>query len=121
MVLYKVNYFAEKIRAKSFVSQFKDEADQARNLLPEGYHYQNMFGRDAQPEGIPHNSTSTAYKNGKFDATLEEVLHLINAAGHAYAYRSRLVVLYLHILFVNISADKINGHQICYMVSSGVL
>ena len=95
MVLYKVNYFAEKIRAKSFVSQFKDEADGARDLLPEGYHYQTMYGRDAQPDGIPHNSTSTAYKNGKFDATLEEVLHLINAAGHAYAYRSRLVVIFI--------------------------
>ena len=91
------------------MSLFKDEEEEGNaGALPLGYRYQNLYARETHPDGIPHDSTSTAYKNGKFDATLEEVLHLINAAGHAYAYRSRLVVLYLHILFVNISICSFN-------------
>ena len=82
----------------SCVSQFKDEADEAQvmgSLPHENYKFQNLYGRETHPDGIPHDSTSTAYKNGQFDATLEEVLHLINSNGHAYAYRSRLVVIVL--------------------------
>ena len=73
------------------MSPFKDEEEEDLGALPLGYGYQNLYARETHPDGIPHDSTSTAYANGQFDATLEEVLHLINQHGHAIVYRSRLV------------------------------
>ena len=75
------------------LTQFKDEDDEGNaGALPLGYRYQNLYEIETHPDGIPHDSTSTAYANGDFDATLEEVLHLINHHGHAKVYRSRLVL-----------------------------
>jgi len=53
-----------------------------------GFKYKAPSGRIGQDLGNDETNPSFVSngKTGRFDATLEEVLHLINNAGHSYAY-----------------------------------
>lgn len=45
--------------------------------LPDGWLLQDLYATETHPNGA---------ENGRFDASLEEVLHIITHAGYAYAY-----------------------------------
>ena len=67
------------IENKAFLVMWKKEKD--LNIRP-------PLGRIGQDLGNDETNPSfiSDGKTGRFDATLEEVLHLINNAGHSYAY-----------------------------------
>jgi hypothetical protein len=64
---------------KAFLVMWKQEADLNFDP-PTDRHGQDLGNDETQPTYV------SSGKTGEFDASLEEVLHLINSAGHAYAY-----------------------------------
>ncbi|MDB4063326.1 hypothetical protein N9848_05905 [Flavobacteriaceae bacterium] len=64
---------------KAFLVMWKKEKD--LNIRPPSVRIGQDLGNDETNPSFVSNG-----KTGRFDATLEEVLHLINNAGHSYAY-----------------------------------
>ena len=64
---------------KAFLVIWKKEKD--LNIRPPSVRIGQDLGNDETNPSFVSNG-----KTGRFDATLEEVLHLINNAGHSYAY-----------------------------------
>tara|TARA_B110000438_G_C15805094_1_gene646925 strand:- start:473 stop:1321 length:849 start_codon:yes stop_codon:yes gene_type:complete len=64
---------------KAFLVMWKKEKD--LNIRPPSGRIGQDLGNDETNPSFVSNG-----KTGRFDATLEEVLHLINNAGHSYAY-----------------------------------
>jgi len=64
---------------KAFLVMWSDEND--LNLNPP----ENRIGQDLGNDETNQTYVSSG-KTGRFDASLEEVLHIINNAGHSYAY-----------------------------------
>ena len=73
LVLNKMN------ENKAFLIMWKNEKD--LNII----YPSNRIGQDLGNDETNPSFVSKG-KKGRFDATLEEVLHLINSAGHSYAY-----------------------------------
>ena len=69
------------IENKAFLVMWKNEND--LDIEPPSDRLGQDLGNDET-----HPSFVTNGKSGSFDATLEEVLHIINNAGHSYAYPS---------------------------------
>jgi len=67
------------IENKAFLVMWKYEKD-LNISLPSGRIGQDLGNDETNPSFVSDGKT------GRFDATLEEVLHLINNAGHSYAY-----------------------------------
>lgn len=67
------------IENKAFLVMWKRENDLDIDL-PNGRKGQDLGNDETHPNFV------TDGKTGPFDATLEEVLHIINNAGHSYAY-----------------------------------
>ncbi|MFQ3341530.1 MAG: hypothetical protein ACI9TK_001194 [Flavobacteriaceae bacterium] len=67
------------IKNKAFLVMWKNEKDLNINF-PLGRIGQDLGNDETNPSFVVDGKT------GRFDATLEEVLHLINNAGHSYAY-----------------------------------
>ena len=64
---------------KAFLVMWKKEKD-LNTRIPSGRIGQDLGNDENNPSFVSNGNT------GRFDATLEEVLHLINNAGHSYAY-----------------------------------
>ena len=67
---------------KAFMFMWKNENDLNNIEYPNGREGQDLGNDETHPNFVSNG------KVGKFDATLEEVLHIINSAGHSYAYPS---------------------------------
>lgn len=63
---------------KAFLVMWKNESD--LNEFPSGREGQDLGNDETHPNFVANGKT------GVFDATLEEVLHIINNAGHSHAY-----------------------------------
>ena len=63
---------------KAFLVMWKNESD--LNEFPSGRLGQDLGNDETNPSYV------SSGKTGRFDASLEEVLHIINNAGHSYAY-----------------------------------
>lgn len=66
------------VENKAFLVMWKSESD--LNEFPSGRLGQDLGNDETNPSYV------SSGKTGRFDASLEEVLHLINNAGHSYAY-----------------------------------
>jgi hypothetical protein len=64
---------------QAFMVMWKTESD-LENTFPSGREGQDLGNDETHPSFVANGKT------GEFDATLEEVLHIINNAGHSYAY-----------------------------------
>ena len=64
---------------KAFVVMWKKESDLDIDP-PSGRIGQDLGNDETNPEFVANGCT------GRFDATLEEILHIINGAGHSFAY-----------------------------------
>jgi hypothetical protein len=64
---------------QAFMVMWKTEND-LENTFPSGREGQDLGNDETHPSFVANGKT------GEFDATLEEVLHIINNAGHSYAY-----------------------------------
>ena len=67
------------IENKAFVVMWKKEGD-LRNTFPSGRMGQDLGNDETNPNYI------SAGKNGRFDASLEEIWHIITHSGYSYAY-----------------------------------
>jgi len=63
---------------RAFMVMWKNESD--LNEFPSGRLGQDLGNEETNPSYV------SSGKTGRFDASLEEVLHIINNAGHSYAY-----------------------------------
>lgn len=66
---------------RAFMVMWKTESD-LENTFPSGREGQDLGNDETHPNFVSNGRT------GEFDATLEEVLHIINNAGHSAAYPS---------------------------------
>lgn len=64
---------------RAFLVMWKTEKD-LRGAFPEDRMGQDLGNDETHPNYVARG------RNEEFDATLEEVLHIINSAGHSYAY-----------------------------------
>ena len=66
-----------------FKNEYEEESvlrsTQARVLESSGLNFQNLYGEETIPEGSSH---------GRFDASLEEILHLITDYGYGQVYKN---------------------------------
>lgn len=67
---------------KAFLFMWKTEADMEKFTPPSGYEGQDLGADETIPNFVSGGLT------GQFDASLEEILHIITHAGYAYAYPS---------------------------------
>ena len=67
------------LEKRAFMAMWADENDLEDNL-PEGREGQDLGNDETNPNYV------SGGKTGSFDAALEEVLHIINSAGHSFAY-----------------------------------
>lgn len=69
------------LEKRAFLVMWKTEND-LENSFPEGREGQDLGNDETHPNFV------SGGKTGEFDGALEEVLHIINNAGHSYAYPS---------------------------------
>lgn len=67
------------LEKRAFMVMWKTESD-LENTFPSGREGQDLGNDETNPNYVANGKT------GRFDASLEEVLHIINNAGHSYAY-----------------------------------
>ena len=65
---------------KAFMVMWKNENDLDNIVPPSGREGQDLGNDETHPEFVSNG------RMGEFDASLEEVLHIINFAGHSAAY-----------------------------------
>jgi len=68
------------IAKKAFLFMWKDASDAKKMGFPKGIEGQDLGNSETNPEFVSKNCV------GKFDASLEEILHLITHIGYANAY-----------------------------------